>query len=176
MRRPYHIVKVPDELMAETPNPLPPLIGDAKSIAFAELHRRLAETGHPRIRDGHGCVFRFIDTEGTRLTALAERSGLTKQAVGEAVDDLEGMGYVERVSDPADRRAKIIRLTRSGADAQQVALGIFDAIERDWEQRFGKQRIAILREVLTEIVESERSAVSDSVPAGVGLGGPAPVR
>jgi DNA-binding MarR family transcriptional regulator len=139
--------------------PLPPLLGDALRIGFAEFHRRLAEAGHAEIRDGHGCVFRFIDTEGTRLTALAERSGLTKQAVGEAVDDLERMGYVERVSDPDDKRAKIIRLTPSGADAMRAALEIFDGIERDWGERFGEQRVATMREVLSDIVAGERSVV-----------------
>ena len=54
-----------------------------------EVHRRLHEQGYAEIRPGHGCVFRFIDHEGTRLTELAERSGYTKQAVGEVVADLE---------------------------------------------------------------------------------------
>ena len=53
-----------------------------------------SRAGYPEIRPGHGCVFRFIDHEGTRLTELAERSGYTKQAVGEVVADLEELGYV----------------------------------------------------------------------------------
>ena len=66
------------------------------------------------MREGHGCVFGFIDLDhGSRLTDLADRSGLTKQAVGEAVAELERKGYVERVPDPLDGRAKIIKLTRA---------------------------------------------------------------
>ena len=61
---------------------------------------RLNEAGHPAIRQGHGCVFRFIHEGGSRLTDLAESSGLTKQAVGEVVADLEELGYVERAPDP----------------------------------------------------------------------------
>src|SRR5215213_7676799 len=100
-----------------TDTPLAPLLGQLKELGMDELHRRLHERGYAEIRPGHGCVFRFIDDDGTRLTELAERSGLTKQAVGEVVADLEELGYVERVPDPADRRAKTIVLTRRGRDA-----------------------------------------------------------
>jgi len=133
--------------------PLAPLLADAKVIAFAEFHRRLEGEGHGEIRDVHGCVFRFIDSEGSRLTTLAERSGFTKQAVGEIVDELERMGYVERVPDPSDGRAKIIRLTALGIDAYETATRLFDEIEAEWGERFGAERIAVLREVLEQIVD-----------------------
>src|SRR5687768_10652898 len=112
--------------------PLPALLNAVKEAAIAELHRRLRDEGHPEIRPGHGCVFRFVDTDGTRLTELAERAQMSKQAVGEVVSDLERMGYVERVPDPADGRAKIIRLTEHGWDGQRAATRIFDDIERRW--------------------------------------------
>jgi DNA-binding MarR family transcriptional regulator len=139
--------------------PLPALLNDVKVLAVEELHRRLGEEGHPLIRPGHGCVFRFIDLEGSRLTALAERSGLTKQAVGETVDELEQMGYVERAADPADGRAKIIRLTERGWDGQRAAQRVFADIERRWAERFGEDRVSSLRELLEEIVATERGAV-----------------
>src|SRR5919199_2989010 len=99
------------------PRPLPALLTEVKMAAVRKLHARLAELGHPHVREGYGCVFGFIDLEhGSRLTELAERSGITKQAVGEAVAELEQLGYVERVPDPSDGRAKIIRLTPRGLD------------------------------------------------------------
>jgi DNA-binding MarR family transcriptional regulator len=104
-------------------------------------------------------VFRFIDRGGSRLTELAERSGLTKQAVGEVVDDLEGLGYVERVADPGDGRAKIIRLTDRGSEAGEAALRIFADIERHWAERHGEERVAVLRDVLEEICTAERPTV-----------------
>ena len=61
----------------------------------------------------------------------AAQSGVTKQAVGEFVDELEGYGYVERIPDPLDGRAKIIRLTERGRDARLAALRIFEDMERD---------------------------------------------
>jgi DNA-binding MarR family transcriptional regulator len=139
--------------------PLPPLLEDAKSAGFDELHRRLAELGYGDIRQGHGCVFRYVQREGVRLTDLAELAGHSKQAVGEFVADLEAMGYVERVPDPADRRAKIIRLTPRGADAKEAALGIFDAIEREWAERIGEERVAVLREALEHLHDAERAPI-----------------
>lgn len=137
--------------------PLPPLLGVVKEIAFDELHRRLADEGFDEIRPGHGCVFRFVGHEGSRLTELANRSGFTKQAVGEVADDLEHLGYVERAPDPGDRRAKLIRLTDRGSDAQAAAIRIFADIERRWAERYGEERIAQLREMLEEIVAVERA-------------------
>lgn len=139
-----------------TRRPLPPLLGEVKETAIAELHRRLAAEGHREIRPGHGCVFRFIDVEGSRLTDIAHRAGMTKQAVGEVVGDLERLGYVERVADPEDRRAKTIRLTERGWAAQEAAFRIFADIERRWAERVGAERMALLRETLEEILAPER--------------------
>lgn len=131
--------------------PLPALLDDLAGETFAEFHARLKEAGHTTIRQGHGCVFRFIHEGGSRLTELAESSGLSKQAVGEVVDDLENLGYVERAQDPHDGRAKVIRLTAQGAEAHRTALGIFAEIERDFAERYGAERVAMLRELLEEI-------------------------
>src|SRR6266511_3232449 len=109
---------------------LPALLGEVKELAIDELHRRLGDEGYPDIRPGHGCVFRFIEPGGSRLTQIAERAGMTKQAVGEVVADLERLGYVERVPDPDDRRAKIIRLSERGWDAARAALRILADIAR----------------------------------------------
>ena len=131
--------------------PLPALLDDLAANSFAEFRTRLSDAGHPAIRQGHGCVFRFIHEGGSRLTELAESSGLSKQAVGEVVDDLEKLGYVERIQDPQDGRAKVIRLTDQGADAHQTALGIFADIERDWTERYGAERVETMRKLLEEI-------------------------
>ena len=137
--------------ITETWTPLPALMDDFAAQSFRDFHARLNEAGHPSIRAGHGCVFRFIDEGGSRLTELAGSSGLSKQAVGEVVDDLEQLGYVERDADPEDRRAKIIRLTTQGAEAQQTAIRIFGDIERDWAERYGEERVAAMRGLLEEM-------------------------
>lgn len=135
--------------------PLPALFTLAKDIALEKLHQRLAEEGFEGIRYTHGSVFRFIDAEGSRLTTLAERSGLTKQSIGELVTELARSGYVERVPDPADNRAKIIRLTDRGRASQTAAARILADTERRWSQHLGNDQIATLRRILTEVIGLE---------------------
>ena len=130
---------------------------EVKAAAVKRLFARLRERGFEHVREGHGCVFGFIDTEnGSRLTELAERAGLTKQAVGEAANELERLGYVERLPDPKDKRAKIIKLTPSGLDACLTGRRIFAEIEREWAEEFGEELIASLREAVERIAASER--------------------
>jgi DNA-binding MarR family transcriptional regulator len=139
----------------------PPMIR-LLNVAFddfcEQLERRLADTPYSDIRISHGCVFGNIDPEGSRLTDLAERARMTKQSVGEVTSDLEQRGYVERVPDPSDGRAKIIRLTERGRDAQALGIGLIDELEQEWAERFGAERVAALREAL-EAITGERLAV-----------------
>jgi DNA-binding MarR family transcriptional regulator len=141
--------------------PLPPLLLTVKMAAIHELHGRLAEHGHEAIREGHGCVFGFVEPEGSRLTYLAERSRLTKQAVGEVVDELARLGYVTRVPDPTDGRAKLVRLTEKGNEARTLGREILDEIERRWANEVGEERMAALRETLEDlyVLLSERTRV-----------------
>ena len=135
--------------------PIIGLLARATDLVQDELHRELSAHGHPDIRDGHGCVFGNIEADGSRLTELAERAGLTKQAVGEVVADLERLGYVERTPDPSDGRAKIIRLTERGTEAQATGFVILADIERRWGERYGAERMAVLRELLGDVLAGE---------------------
>ena len=124
-----------------------------------ELSRRIADTEFSDIRVTHGCVFGNIDPDGSRLTDLADRAHMTKQSVGEVVTELEQMGYLERVPDPGDGRAKIIRLTERGREAQARGWRIIDEIEREWRERFGTERVLALREALEVIAQEQLRAV-----------------
>jgi DNA-binding MarR family transcriptional regulator len=104
-------------------------------------------------------VFGNLDEDGARLTELADRAHMTKQSVGEVTTELERRGYVERVPDPADGRAKIIRLTDRGLAAQTLGRQVIDEIEHDWAERFGSDRVAALREALEAISAEELHAV-----------------
>src|SRR5918998_5539564 len=144
--------QITPEPLSPPPRPLPALLTEVKNAAIRKLLLRLADSGHPDIREGYGCVFGFIDLEhGSRLTDLAERSGLTKQAVGEAVAELERKGYLERVADPEDGRAKIIKLTQRGVDAALTGRRLFKEIEDEWAERYGEERVVSLRECVEEI-------------------------
>lgn len=131
------------------------LLTIARDLVQDELMDGLVEDGYEAIREGHGCVFGNLSPEGDRLTDLAERARLTKQAVGEVVADLERLGYVKRSPDPADGRAKIISLTPRGAEVQAAGRRIMEAVEARWAERYGAERVAVLRGLLEEIAASE---------------------
>jgi len=139
-----------------------------KLAALRKFLSRLADAGYPDIREGSGCVFGFIDVEhGSRLTDLAERSGITKQAVGEAVTELERLGYLTREPDPRDRRAKLIKLTDSGHEAVMTGRRLFADIESEWADQIGEELMASLREAVTRIAELETAPAEARPPSPV---------
>lgn len=150
------------------------------SLAFdamlTEFREKVEDSEFDDIRPAHACVFRYVRGTGLRLTDIAELTNTTKQSVGEVVDDLVERGYVERIPDPADGRAKLICLTQRGKDAQAYGFDTFAEIEDRWAERFGADRIAGLREILEEIVATEAPyAVPEMQPGMItsrgGLGG-----
>jgi DNA-binding MarR family transcriptional regulator len=141
------------------PRPLPALLAQVKLTAVERMFERMRGAGFDDVREGHGCVFGFIDLEnGSRLTDMADRARLTKQAVGEAVAELEQKGYVERVPDPADGRAKIIKLTERGREAALTGRRLFAEIEREWAEEVGEELVAAMREAAERIIELETAA------------------
>jgi DNA-binding MarR family transcriptional regulator len=145
----------PPPKISERPAPLAALLGDAAEAMLVEFRQALVGAGYADIRPTHGCVFRFVQEDGMRLTDLAANAGMTKQSVGEVVDDLAHLGYVERIPDPADRRAKLIRLTSKGEVARGVGANLFAEIEARWADRYGADRLADLRTLLEEIAAAQ---------------------
>jgi len=145
-------------MQPERHTPLPGLFSICQNLVEGELFARLAEAGYPEVRPVHGCVFGTIGDGGDRLTALADRARMTKQSVGEVVSELERLGYVERVPDPSDGRAKIIKLTERGQGAYDLAFATIEAIQRRWEERYGAERVrdalAMMREVVGDADEA----------------------
>jgi DNA-binding MarR family transcriptional regulator len=136
--------------------PMIRLLGVAFDHFSTEHTQRVAAAGYADIRPSHGCVFGGIDPEnGSRLTELADRAMMTKQSVGEVVSDLEKRGYLERVPDPQDGRAKIIRLTTKGREVYLAGWRLNEELEQQWAARFGEDHIAAMREAL-ELVHAKR--------------------
>ncbi len=104
--------------------------------------------GYEGLRIAHLTVPRNLDYEGTRLTELAARSQLTKQAMGELVDDCEAMGLVERKKDPSDRRAKIVRFTAKGRRLMRSARKAIAIAESEMLAAIGKPAMAELKNAL----------------------------
>lgn len=106
----------------------------------AELFRRLSEAGLEDLRVPHTHVSAYIEAGGTRPGRLAEMARMTPPAMGELIDDLVELGYVERIPDPDDRRAKLVLLTDRGRDAMAVGRRIIGEIEAEWAQAVGPER------------------------------------
>ena len=104
----------------------------AGRAAIDELHRRLAQRGHPDVRPAHGYAFQAIGPDGTTAGELGQRLGVTKQAAGQMVDDLIRLGYVERGPDPSDGRRRLVTLTPRGVDCLRASAEIFDELLTEW--------------------------------------------
>ena len=106
-------------------------------------------------RPSHGNVLEHLEIEdGLRLRDIANRAGITPQSVGALVDELEELSYVERRVDPQDRRAKRIYLTAKGRENARRSWEVLRALEQELSERLGARRLAQLRKVLLEILES----------------------
>lgn len=141
----------------DTPSPLPlhGLLEFAFDAIVEEFCGELERGEFSDIRPAHGCVFRYMNERGLRLTEIAERGNMTKQSAGEVVDYLVAQGYVRRAPDPDDRRAKLVRLTERGEAAQAYGFHLLAEIEKRWGERYGAERIAGLRAMLEEIAAVE---------------------
>ena len=134
--------------------PLTGLLGWAYNGLSAEIFRRVVASGYSDIRPSHGSVFEQLTVEdGLRLKELAARASMTPQSMGELVDELEKLGYVERRPDPTDRRAKRIFLTPRGRRNARRAWEIVLDLENELEERLGSRRMRSLRKCLLEIID-----------------------
>jgi DNA-binding MarR family transcriptional regulator len=130
------------------------LLGRAWSRLGHQIVAGVIAAGYA-LRPAHSGVFAHIDLDGTRLTELANRANMTPQAMGELVDDLERLGYVRRVPDQSDRRAKLIVPTEIGYGCLQAAFDAIGGIEARLEDLIGPRKLADLRKVLARIIASE---------------------
>jgi DNA-binding MarR family transcriptional regulator len=127
------------------------LLESVKVDLLGEMYHRVAAAGYPGLRPSHGCVFRYLDVDGSRLSDLAEKSGMTKQAFGEHLANVEALGYIVRVPDPADGRAKLVMPTPRGRELLILGRQVFADLEREWAEAIGIERVSALRDTLEEI-------------------------
>jgi DNA-binding MarR family transcriptional regulator len=122
------------------------------ALAMNELvSEALVERGFGDFRPALGTIGQHVADSGSRITDLAQLAQLTKPTVVYLVNDLERLGYVKRVPDPADGRAKLIRLTARGTRAQGAAREIVAQIEQDWSRLLGAREFATLRALLERL-------------------------
>jgi DNA-binding MarR family transcriptional regulator len=118
-----------------------------------ELIDRLDAAGYGGITAAQHLVFENIDPEGTRLTTLGARAGITRQSITELVTGLERNGYLELRPDPSDGRARLVCLTAEGKALVRRAIAEIAAIEAGWQESFTRAGLDIdLRELLKNAV------------------------
>ncbi len=116
------------------------------------LHRGLSDAGYADSFPSWGTnIFYCLKDGGLRLVELAERTHTTKQAMGYTVSRLEEAGYVERVADPKDGRAKIIRITQRGWEMRRLAEEIIGEVEEECVRRLGEERMRQFEELIKEV-------------------------
>jgi DNA-binding MarR family transcriptional regulator len=109
--------------------------------------------GFEYIRSVHLTLMREMDVDGTRMTTLADRLRLTKQAVSQFVMESEELGLVERRADPSDGRAKIVCFTRTGRRIIDASQTIIQEFEDEFAVAVGERRANAMRETLSRFVE-----------------------
>jgi DNA-binding MarR family transcriptional regulator len=130
------------------------MLGQAYSLLGFQIVDGVVGAGFPQ-KPSHSAVFAQITMEGSRLTDLARGANITPQAMGELVDELEGLGYVERQPDPTDRRAKLIVLTDRGKACIAAGISTIEGIEEQIAQTLGERGHRQLRSLLAKLLDAE---------------------
>lgn len=128
--------------------------------------RKLAARGHTGLGMAHATLIANLDTEGTRITTLAKRMGITKQAAGHLVADLVAKGYIASTPDPTDRRAVQITFTEKGWQFLHDSYELKGEIEAEFADILGKERLEQLRETLDDLLSHIEEEEKDGVEEG----------
>ncbi|MDT4912227.1 MAG: hypothetical protein QOC66_1355 [Pseudonocardiales bacterium] len=140
------------------------LLTGAARVVADRLGDAVARAGIDDMRSSFGFVIRALSERDRTLTELSELLGVTKQAAIKVVDEMEDRGYVERQPDPADRRAKVIRLTGKARRVRRTALRASSRLEAELVQDIGEKDLQAMRRVLLRLLE--RHGALDSALAG----------
>jgi DNA-binding MarR family transcriptional regulator len=144
----------PAQLRAHRETVLLRLLIRTSQAETAELIRRLHVAGHQSVQASYVSLLGNVDTEGTRIVAIAQRTGSTRQAVSQLVKAIEAAGFLERVPDPDDGRGVIVRHTAAGRRLLTDALQAMADIEAGYETVIGPSRMRALKKALTDIAEA----------------------
>ncbi len=141
-----------------------PLLGALLRLAhqsfIKEITLGLSEAGFSDLQPAHFSALQPLwgHPGGLRLNELANRARITKQSMGELVNQLALRGYLERVPDPEDGRARLILLTALGLKAARLTRKLVRSVEKNWSQQIGKKRIEDLRATLNMLLEVDMDA------------------
>jgi DNA-binding MarR family transcriptional regulator len=138
--------------------PPPPLIGALLRVPANAIHRRLIRelnaSGFDDLRLPHMAVLQFPGPDGVRPGTLAERAGMSKQAMNQLLQSLESAGYIARSAAEDDGRTRVVRFTKRGRSAYSKIADVLRDIEREWSTELGPKQFAELKTLLTRVWES----------------------
>ena len=117
----------------------------------AQVARALEARGASDLSPRHAAALLLVERSGSRLTDLASRAGITKQAMMQVIDELQALGCVRRTPDPTDSRAKVVRLTARGLRHRAAARKAIQAVEARIHRGLGDRRYDALRATLEEL-------------------------
>lgn len=141
---------------AEVPRPdrkpLIALVERANRALQSDMVRRAHLDGHTEVKMAHNSVFGFLHAEGARAADMAVRAGITRQSMGEVIRDMVALDLLEMKADPDDRRAKIVTYTEHGLDVSWDGFEYLADLEERFEQEFGEQEYAVVRDVLERLI------------------------
>jgi DNA-binding MarR family transcriptional regulator len=134
------------------------LIGALLRVPAQAIHRRIINelnaAGFEELRVPHMAVLQFPGPDGGRPGLLAERAGMSKQAMNQLLRSLERIGYLARSDAPDEGRARIVRLTKRGRAAYAKIHDILRDIEREWSAELGPKDFSRLKKLLLRVWES----------------------
>jgi DNA-binding MarR family transcriptional regulator len=150
------------------PFDIAPLIMQVYRVQLGALTSRLARRGFADFTPAFVTVMPLLDTNGVRSTALAERTGVTKQAMSQLIRLLRERKYVEQAPDPTDTRAKVIRLTRRGVAIRKACAEVREELNRAAIETLGERGLTKLQADLRKLIVSYMSSQnSDSQDASL---------
>jgi len=134
------------------------LIGALLRVPAQAIQRRLIRdlnaAGFEGLTLPHMAALQFPGPDGARPTTIAERAGMSKQAMNQLLRSLESLGYIARSDAPDEGRARIIRFTRRGRAAYAKIHDLLRDIEREWTAELGAKDFAQLKGLLCRVWES----------------------
>jgi DNA-binding MarR family transcriptional regulator len=139
--------------------PLGRLLLGAARESSARVCGRLRGRGH-QVRFAHSALITNLDREGTRLTVLAERAEMSKQAMGVLARELEDAGYVERAVDPTDARAVLLTPTQRGYELINDMAKEMAQVEDELRVLFGEAELQTLRRCLSVLLREAQSGIA----------------
>ncbi|MEB3980722.1 MarR family transcriptional regulator [Mycobacterium sp. 663a-19] len=134
---------------------VPALVNLVAASGAPHLRAAFAAAGLDGIRPAQAVALVPLAAGGLHASDLADRLRVSRQAVAQAIAGLERHGYVTRVPDPLDARARLIELTPRGRQALRVMRSNAIDLETRWEKAVGRQRLGELRETLLMLLSSE---------------------